>query len=90
MSLISILKNIQRGFLKEVLLGAGLTLGTSAISMTMLKTAITYMQKNTGSISADVAGLASLSGIDVAMSIVLGAIVSRHAIQSSKLTLMKK
>lgn len=90
MSLISLFKGLQRGWLKDVLLGAGLTLGTSAISMSALNIAVNRLKTDLNSVSNVILSLMHLMGLDVAMSLVLGAIVARHTIQASKLTLMKK
>lgn len=40
MSLISLFKGLQKGLLKDVLVGAGLTLGSSAVSLTALNVAV--------------------------------------------------
>lgn len=87
--MISLFKGLQKGWLKDVLTGAGLTLGTSAVTLTMLQTAINHLRSGLNGISADLLGLANIAGIDVAMSIILGAIVSRHTIQATKLTLQR-
>lgn len=89
MSMISLFKGLQKGWLKDVLTGAGLTLGTAAINLTALNTVITKFKSDLNGIPSDLLGLASLAGIDVAMSITLGAIVTRHALSSTKLTLKK-
>lgn len=89
MSLISLFKGLQKGWLKDVLTGAGLTLGTAAINLTALNTIITKFKSDLNGIPSDLLGLASLAGIDVAISITLGAIVTRHALSSTKLTLKK-
>ncbi|STZ63514.1 Protein of uncharacterised function (DUF2523) [Moraxella lacunata] len=89
MSMISLFKNLQKGWLKDVLTGAGLTLGTSAITLTMLDTAIKHLRSGLNSVSADLLGLAHIAGIDLAMSIIIGAIVARSTMQAGKLTLQK-
>lgn len=87
--MISLFKGLQKGWLKDVLTGAGLTLGTAAINLTALNTVITKFKFDLNGIPSDLLGLASLAGIDIAMSITLGAIVTRHALSSTKLTLKK-
>lgn len=89
MSLISVLKSLQNGWLKRVLTGAGLTLGTSAINLTALNFIIERFKSDLNGVPSELFGLASLAGIDVAISITLGAIVTRHALSSTKLTLKK-
>lgn len=88
--MISLFKGLQKGWLKNVLAGAGLTLGTAAINMMALNTMISKFKSDLNSIPSDLLGLASLAGIDVAISITLGAVVTRHALQSTNLKLMKK
>ena len=89
MSLISLFKGLQKGWLKDVLTGAGLTLGTSAVSLAALNIAINSFKENLAGVPADLLGLAHIMGIDVSMSIILGAIVARHSLQASKLTIKK-
>lgn len=89
MSLISLFKSLQSGSLKTVLTGAGLTLGTSAVSLSALDLAVKHLKSSLGGVSVDLLNLMSLMGIDVAMSLILGAIVSRHTISATKITLQK-
>ena len=89
MSLISLFKGLQKGLLKDVLVGAGLTLGSSAVSLTALNVAVGHLKNNLNSISGTILNLMALSGIDVAMSLILGAIVTRHTLQAGKLGLQK-
>lgn len=89
MSMISLFKGLQKGWLKDVLLGAGLTLGSSGIVLSALNTAVNKLKADLNSVSAGLLNLMSLMGIDVAMSIILGAIVARHTMQASKLTLQR-
>lgn len=90
MSLSSVLKSLQKGWLKDVLTGAGLTLGSAAVSLSAFNVGVSALKANMGGVSSTILGLAHLMGIDVAMSLVLGAVVSRHTLQAGKLTLMKK
>lgn len=89
MSLISLFKGLQKGWLRDVLTGAGLTLGTSAIALTALDTAVSKLKNDLNSISGSLLNLVALAGIDVAMSIILGAVVARHTLQAGKLTVQK-
>lgn len=84
-----LLKNFNKGWLKQVLTGAGLTLGTSAITLTSLNSMITFFKSNIGQIPATILGLAHIAGLDVAISIILGAIVASHVQAMGKLTLQK-
>ena len=47
------------------------------------------LKNSVNSVSADVLGLAHLAGFDVAMSLILGAIVTRLTLNSQKLMLKK-
>lgn len=89
MSLISLFKSLQNGWLKNVLTGAGLTLGTSAVTLTALNTAVSKLRSDLNSVSSDLLMLMHLMGIDVAMSIIIGAIITRYTMQATKLTLQK-
>lgn len=87
--LVSVLNSLQRGSLKSWLTGAGLMLGTSVASMTAFSAAVSALKNQTNAVSVDVLALAHLSGFDVAMSLILGAIVTRMTLNSSKLVLRK-
>jgi hypothetical protein len=81
--------SLQKGTLKNVLTGAGLMLGTNAIFLTAFATAVNVLKNSVGSVSADVLSLAHLAGFDWAMSLILGSIVTRLTLNSSKLALKK-
>ena len=89
-SLSTILTSLQRGFLKNVLEGAGVTLGTSAILLVSLNVAITAFKSSLGNISTTILDFAGLAGLDIGFSIILGAIVARYVQNAGKLTLTKK
>ena len=81
-SLSTLLSSLQKGFLKNVLTGAGVTLSTAGITLTALR-------NNLNSVNADVLSLAHLAGFDIAISLVLGALVTRLTLNSTKLALKK-
>ena len=89
MSLVSLLKSANKGWLKDVLTGAGLTLGTSAIALTALNTAISSFKSNLTGLPVELLGLAHIAGFDYAFSIILGAIVARNVQSAGKLSLQK-
>lgn len=89
MSLITLVKSVNKGWLKDVLTGAGLTLCTSAVTLTALDTAISTFKGQLGQVSQDILGLAHIAGFDYAMSIILGAIVARQVQSAGKLSLQK-
>lgn len=89
MNLSTIFASLSKGFLKNVLQGAGLTLGTASISMIAFTTALNHFKDHVNSISAEILGLAGLAGLDVFFSLILGAIVTRMTMQNGKLFLKK-
>lgn len=88
--LVDIFTSLQKGSLKNVLGGAGIMLASSAIFMTAFAAAVNSFRNSLGGVSADVLALAHLAGFDLAMSIILGAIVTRLSLNSSKLMLKKQ
>lgn len=89
-SLAALLKSINKGWLREVLIGAGLTLGTAGASMVFINGLIEHFKTNVNSIPADILSLAHIAGFDYAISIVLGAVVAAAVGNAAKLTLQKK
>lgn len=87
--LANMLKGINKGWLKQMLLGAGLTLGAAAGSMTFINQLIGMFRSNASSIPADILGLAHVAGFDYAISIILGAIVASVAMNAGSLSLRK-
>ena len=87
--LVTVINSLQKGSLKNMLSGAGLMLGTNAIFLTAFQTAVNQLKNTVNSVSADVLALAHLAGFDIAMSLILGAIVTRLTLNSSKLALKK-
>lgn len=88
-SLATIFSSLQKGLLKRVLEGAGLTLGTSAVLLISIQTAIDSFRSSLGQVSSALLGLAGLAGFHIAFSIILGAIVTRY-VQNTTLQLRKK
>lgn len=88
--LANLLKSLDKGWLKNVLGGAGLTLGTAGAMMFFINQLIISFKTNTNSIPADILSLAHIAGFDYAVSIILGAIVASVVADSSKLSLRKK
>ena len=89
-SLATLLKSIDKGWLKNILSGAGLTLGTAGVSMILINQVINNFKTNVNSIPADVLSLAHIAGFDYAISIVLGAIVAKATQGAANLSLRKK
>jgi hypothetical protein len=92
MSLASILtKSMQvfgSGAAKNMLAGAGLGLATSAFILTILNQYIdTFANSMNG---LQIIGLLAISGVDVAISVIIGALVTRATIASQSISLTKK
>lgn len=88
-SLSTLFASLQKGFLKNILTGAGITLATSGALLLVLNTAVTTFKSSLGAIPLTVLNLAGLAGFDYAFSIILGAIVTKYVQNSSKLSLRK-
>lgn len=88
-SLSTLFSSAQKGFLKNFLTGAGLTLATSGVVLTALNTAISQVKNSFSGIAGTVLQLAGVCGFDIAFSLILGAIVARYVQNSSKLFLTK-
>lgn len=74
----------------KLLTGAGIGLASSAFIITFLNY---YLNKSLGqlnSLPGDVLGLAALSGVDVGISMIIGAVIARVTLNSSFLKLIKK
>lgn len=84
-----LLKGLNKGWLKQMLLGAGLTLGAAAGSMVFINQLIELFKTNANSIPADILSLAHIAGFDYAISIILGAIVASVAMNAGSLALRK-
>lgn len=89
-SLSTIFSSLQKGFLKNVLEGAGVALGTTGVMLVALHQAINYFEQQAYSVPTALLQLLGLSGFDVFFSLILGAIVSRHQANIGKLVLRKK
>lgn len=79
----------QKGFLKTVLMGAGVSLTTAAVSMTAFNVAYQAFKHSIDSIPANLLALAHLSGFDIAITIILTAVVTRMTLNASNLTLTR-
>ncbi len=75
-------------FLKQALLGAGLGLLSGVFVLTLVNQYIGQAVTSMSSIGS-VAGLMGLAGLDVALSIVIGAVVCRATISSLSVRLSK-
>ncbi|MBJ9909526.1 DUF2523 family protein [Acinetobacter bereziniae] len=89
-SLSTLLASVQKGFLKNVLTGAGVTLGTAGISLAILNTMLTQFKNSVGSLPVVLLQMAGVTGLHIYFSLVLGAIVAVHYKKASPLHLLKK
>lgn len=89
-SLSTILSSLQKGFLKNILTGAGLTLATGGVVLTAFNTAVDQFKNSLGALSAMTLDFAGLIGLDVAFSVILGAIAARYVQNTAKVYLARK
>ncbi|TNL43666.1 DUF2523 family protein [Acinetobacter bereziniae] len=76
-------------FAKKVLLGAGVAIVSSAIINGILSKFIQKAIDASSSVDPTYLGLLSISGIDQAISIIIGALVARATIVASSMSLKK-
>lgn len=81
---------LMKGSVRSALTGAGLGIGSAAITLTAVQTYIGYLISTSNSISSDVLGLLALSGAHISLSGIIGAVVYKLTASSAKLTLMRK
>ena len=81
---------LLKGSVRSALLGAGLGLGTAAGVLTALQVYIDRLITQFGTLSNDVLGLLALSGVHIALSSIIGAVVFRLTMNSAKVSLIKK
>lgn len=88
--LVKVFESLESGSLKKILSGAGIMLSSNFIFMNAFSAAVSQVQANVYSASADVLALAHMAGFDTSMSIILSSIVTRLTLNSSKLFFKKK
>jgi hypothetical protein len=76
-------------FAKKVLLGAGVAIVSSAVINTILSSFINKAINASSSIDQTYLGLLSISGLDQAISIIIGALVARATIVASSMSIKK-
>lgn len=81
---------LLKGSVRSALLGAGLGLGTAAGLLTALHIYLDRLTSQFGTLSNDVLGLLALSGVHIALSAIIGAVVFRLTMNSAKVSLMKR
>lgn len=86
----SLLKSVNKGFLKDLLTGAGLTLATSGVSMIIFGQMLNVFKSNINTVPFDILSLAHIAGFDIFFSLIFGAYVTKFTLSSSNLALRKK
>lgn len=76
-------------FAKKVLLGAGVALTSTAVIQSVLGEFISKAINASSSIDPTYLGLLAISGLDQAISIVIGALIARAAIVATQVTVSK-
>jgi hypothetical protein len=76
-------------FSKKVLMGAGVTLISGAVFNIILSTYINKAISASSSINPTYLGLLSISGLDHAISIIIGALVARATLMAANLSFTK-
>lgn len=77
------------GSIKQMLLGAGIGLVTAQFILSITNQYIDAALSNMYGVGGDVVRIMGISGLDVALSIVIGAVVARATINSLKLSFTK-
>lgn len=75
------------GAIKRMLTGAGLALTTASVSITIIQSLIADVSDTLSGLPELAVALLDLSGCDVALSMILGAIVARTAIAAASIRL---
>lgn len=81
---------LLKGSVKTALAGAGLGLASAVVMKTVLERYINQALQQMQGFDAVVASFLHLSGFDVALSVVIGALIARVTMNSMKLSLVKK
>ena len=82
-----LLKSVNKGWLKDVLSGAGLTLATSGASLFLFNQMLNIFKNNLGGVPVDILSLAHIAGFDIFFSLIFGAYVARMTLNSGNLVL---
>lgn len=80
---------LLKGSVQTVLKGAGLGLGSTIATLAVVQAYIDKVVSESQGFKADMLALCALSGADIALSAILGAIVYKLTVSGAKLSLMK-
>lgn len=75
--------------IRRMLTGAGLTLTSTAVSATILQSLIDDFREQLNNMPDLALALIDLSGTDIALSLMMSAILTRHALTSAQLYLTR-
>lgn len=81
--LAKILESRESGLLKNVLMGAGLTFGSTIFITTTIQSYIAKIQGDAYSMPAEMLMLMGLSNVDYGLSVILSAVVARATMNAS-------
>lgn len=85
----TLLKSVNKGFLKDLLTGAGLTLATSGVSMIIFGQMLNVFKSNLNTVPFDILSLAHIAGFDIFFSLIFGAYVTKFTLSSGNFALRK-
>ncbi|MFW2177485.1 MULTISPECIES: DUF2523 family protein [unclassified Moraxella] len=88
-NLVDLIRSANRFFVKDALIGAGLTLGTGGAILAIINTLIDKFRDDVTNLPPMVLQYAALAGFDYSISIVLGAVSAKAIQDSSKLILLR-
>lgn len=74
--------------LKRMLTGAGLMLGVTGVSIASINALIAYIQSQFNNMPTALLSILGISGVDIALSMCLSAILTRQTLKLAKLHLM--
>jgi hypothetical protein len=89
-SLSTLLASVQKGFLKNVLEGAGITLGVAGISLAIISIMIDHFKNSVNQLPLALLQMCGVTGLHIYFSLVLGAIVTVQYKAANPLRLLKK
>lgn len=78
-----VLDSAESGFIKKALTGAGMTVLSNTVLLTLFNVFLDQFRDHLGNINSPVLALLHMSGVDLALSIVLSAIATRMALDST-------
>ena len=77
-----VLDSFASGFLRQVMLGAGLSFGSATFMTGLVNSYVSRIKSDLGSVPEMVLSFMAMSNLDYAISIILSAIVARAAMNS--------